>query len=366
MYSLPLQRKHLSTAAQDSSSEPLFLEAPSYPTGISPRWVAVADINSDGKDDLVVANFCADPATCAQMGSSSISVLLGNGDGTFGNHVDYLTAVGSTSLVIADLNNDGKKDVAVTNICSDSSCIASSVSILVGRGDGTFVPHVDYATGPGALSIAVGDVNGDGHLDLVTADEFEAVSVLLGNGDGTFQGHVDYPTSICNPAAACTAPEAVVIADFNGDHKPDLATANYYGFNFSVFLGNGDGTFQPHSDQGELSNPSAIAAADLNGDGNLDIVTDDINNNIADAIAIFFGNGDGTFQPKVGYRTGGIGTDAKPAIAIADFNASGERTIAINNVLGNSITVFSGPGNGTFPSQHGWGTGGVPYALAVG
>src|SRR5438046_10584601 len=111
-------------------------------------------------DTRADSNYIPVPATRSQMDLSSISVLLSIGDGTFGNHVDYLTAVGSTSLVIADLNNDGKKDVAVTNICSDSSCIASSVSILVGRGDGTFVPHVDYATGPGALSISRGAVRG--------------------------------------------------------------------------------------------------------------------------------------------------------------------------------------------------------------
>jgi len=131
-------------------------------------------------------------------------------------------------------------------------------------------------------------------------------------------------------------------------------------------LGNGDGTFQPHSDQGQLSNPSAIAAADLNGDGNIDIVIDDINNNIADAIAILFGNGDGTFQPKVGYRTGGIGTGAKPGIAIADFNGDGKSDFAINNVIGNSVSVFAGAGDGTFPYNEAWGTGSGPFYMAVG
>src|SRR5882672_5210322 len=360
MYGKQGQRKQLH-AATDSASAPLFLEAPQYSTGLIPYSVAVADFNADGKDDVVVANFCADSVSCAQMGPSSVSVLLGNGDGTFRAHVDYLTGVGSTSLAIGDFNNDGKKDVAVANICSDSSCVASSVSILLGNGDGTFQPHVDYATGPGALAIAVGDLSGDGKPDLVTADYFDAVSVLLGKGDGSFRPNVDY--SVLHGSA----PEAVVIADFNGDHKPDLATANYYGGNISVFLGNGDGNFQPDSDQPRLfTNPSAIAAEDLNGDGNVDIVVDDINNNIADAIAILFGNGDGTFQQKVGYRTGGIGANAKPAIAIADFDGDHKWDIAINNVIGNSVSVFAGAGDGTFPFNEAWGTGSGPFYMAVG
>jgi len=349
-----------------TASAPLFLEAPTYSTGLIPYSVVVADFNNDGKDDVVVADLCADSVSCAPTGPSSVSMLLGNGDGTFRSHVDYLTAVGSTSLAVGDFNNDGKKDVAVANICSDASCVASSVSILLGNGDGTFQPHVDYATGAGALAIAVGDLNGDGKPDVVTADYFEAASVLLGNGDGTFQAHVDYPTSACNPIDACTAPEAIAIADFNGDHKPDLATANYYGGNVSILLGNGDGTLQPHLDQAQLSNPSAIAAADLNGDGKIDIVVDDINNNIADAIAILFGNGDGTFQQKVGYRTGGIGTKAKPAIAIADFTGNGKWDIAINNVIGNSVSEFAGAGDGTFPYNEAWGTGSGPFYIAVG
>jgi hypothetical protein len=167
-----------------SASASLFLEAPTYSTGLIPYSVAVVDFNADGKDDVVVADLCADSVSCAPTGQSSVSMLLGNGDGTFRPHVDYLTAVGSTSLAVGDFNNDGKKDVAVANLCSDASCVASSVSILLGNGDGTFQPHVDYATGAGALAITVGDLNGDGKPDLVTADYFEAASVLLGNGDG--------------------------------------------------------------------------------------------------------------------------------------------------------------------------------------
>jgi hypothetical protein len=128
----------------------LFLEAPQYSIGLLPGAVVAADFNGDGKDDLAVANFCADNRSCGNTDEpSSISILLGNGDGTFKDHVDYLTATGSVSLVVGDFNDDGKADVAATNICSTPAYFGSSVSILLGRGDGTFRPHLDYATGPG-------------------------------------------------------------------------------------------------------------------------------------------------------------------------------------------------------------------------
>src|SRR5882724_720798 len=356
-----------SDIGKEAPSAPLFLEAPQYSTGLIPYSVAVADLNGDGKDDLVVVDFCADSGSCADMGPSSVSVLLGNGDGTFRAHVDYLTAVGSTSVSMGDFNHDGKPDLATANICSNSLCVASSVSILLGNGDGTFRAHVDYATGLGAVGIAVGDLNGDGQLDVVTADFFDAVSVLLGNGDGTFGPNSDNLLS-CLPGSDLCAPEAVAIADFNGDHKLDLATANYFGGNIGVFLGNGDGTFKLDLGQpGLLSNPSAIAAEDLNGDGNIDLVVNDQNNNIADAIAVLPGKGDGTFPEKLGYRTGVIGMGDKPcSIAIADFNNDQKWDIANCNHGGNSVTVVLGNGDETFSYTRAWGTGGGPKAVAAG
>src|SRR5215471_19053646 len=193
MYSKQSQRKQLNNA-KASTSAPLFLEAPQYSIGVSPDAVAVADFNGDGKDDLAIANFCADQVSCGNTDEpSSVSILLGNGDGTFKTPVDYTIAMGSVSLVIGDFNNDGKPDVAATNICSNPTCTASSVSILLGRGDGTLRNRIDYSTGPAAVGVAVADLDGDGNLDLVTADALDAVSVLLGNGDGSFKLNVDYP-----------------------------------------------------------------------------------------------------------------------------------------------------------------------------
>jgi hypothetical protein len=174
--------------------------------------VAVGDFNGDGKLDLALANTCGSDPDCSSNGT--VSILLGKGDGTFQTHVDYPTGFKPQSVAVGDFNGDGKLDLAVTNR-SDST-----VSILLGRGDGTFQTHVDYATGTGAVSVTAGDFNGDGRPDLAVAAGFgnKTVSILLGNGDGTFQAHLDYPSG--------NGPLWVTTGDFNGDGALDLATAN--------------------------------------------------------------------------------------------------------------------------------------------
>ncbi|HET6178641.1 MAG TPA: FG-GAP-like repeat-containing protein [Candidatus Sulfotelmatobacter sp.] len=344
-------------------TSPLFFEAPQVPAGTVVKAVVSGDFNHDGKTDLAIADYCLDGSSqdaCLQSGST-VNVLLGNGDGTFQPLARYATATGSIALVIGDFDNDGNLDIAVTNICSNPSCVASSISILLGKGDGTFKHHVDYATGLAPFGIAVGDLNGDGKQDLVTADFFNAVSVVLGNGDGTFQPNNDLAMS-CD-ADACGS-RAIVIGDFNGDHKADLVTANYYGFNLSLFLGNGDGTFETQSDFARLGNPSTLATGDLNGDGKLDIVTNNINGNLPDSLVVLLGNGDGTFQLQVAYFTGV--DDGPTQLVIDDFGSGMKADLAAVNVLGNSVSVFGGAGDGTYPTHQTWGAGGASDGLAAG
>jgi hypothetical protein len=185
-----------------------FQAAVNYGAGLSLFSVAVGDFNGDGKLDLAVAS----------GGSDYVSVLLGNGDGTFKTAVQYVAGLEPISVAVADFNGDGKLDLAVANYESNN------VSILLGKGDGTFQAAVDYGIGtenypatPG--SVAVGDFNGDGKLDLVVggveSDNVSVVSVLLGNGDGTFQAAVNY--------GAGAGQTSVAVGDFNGDGRLDLA-----------------------------------------------------------------------------------------------------------------------------------------------
>jgi hypothetical protein len=170
---------------------------------------------------------------------------------------------GSGDLAIADLNGDGKPDLAAPND-------ANTVSVLLNRGDGRYAPRRHYATGHGPESLVIADLNGDGKPDLATANAYaSAVSVLLNRGDGRFEPRSDYATG--------ADPGSIAIADLNGDGKPDLATANFHADTVSVLLNRGDGSFTPPSDYATGAGLGSLALADLNGDGRQDVLTSDGN-----------------------------------------------------------------------------------------
>jgi len=225
-----------------------------YGTGGGPNSVAIGDLNGDGRPDLATAN----PA------ANTVSVLLNRGDGSFRATVEYGTGGGPNSVAIGDLNGDGRPDLATAN------SEANTVSVLMNTGDGSLRAKVDYGTGPGPESVAVGDLNGDSKLDLVSANcglrspdylcrKSNTVSVLLNRGDGSFQTKVDFTTG--------RNPDSVAIGDLNGDGKPDLVTANVYAFTVSVLANRGDGSFQAKRDYEAGDGPVSVAIGDLNGDG---------------------------------------------------------------------------------------------------
>jgi hypothetical protein len=225
----------------------------SYAAGGAPTGIVVADFNGDGIADLAITNFVE------VAGAGTISVLLGNGDGTFQNLVSYGVGAFPAGIAVADFNGDGITDLAVTN---SGGGTGNTVGVLLGNGDGTFQQQQTYTTGTNPYGIAVGDFNGDGIVDLaVTNSNADTVGVLLGKGDGTFQPQQTYPTG--------ATPVGVAIADFNGDGTADLAVTNNNANSSTVgvLLGNGDGTFQPQQIYTVGSSPVGIAAADFNGDG---------------------------------------------------------------------------------------------------
>jgi hypothetical protein len=322
-----------------------FSAAVNYPTGISgsPATLAVGDFNGDGKADVAIGN----------RYSSSVSVFLGNGDGTFRAAVNYNS--GNTSaddVSTADVNGDGKLDLLVAGPFGSSEG-NGLVTVLLGNGDGTFRTASNTGIIVNTFStVAVADFNGDGKADVVvTNGNNSTVAVALGNGDGTFQAAATYGTG--------GAPEQVVVGDFNGDGIPDLATANV-GNNVSVLLGNGNGTFQPAVNYSVGGSPFSIAVADFNHDGKADLVT--ANYFSGNSVSVLLGNGNGTFQPAVNYPTG----NQPAAAAVGDFNGDGNLDIAAVNYTDSTVSILLGKGDGTFQTASTYPTGGSPSFVGVG
>jgi len=320
-----------------------------FTVGNTPQSVAVADFNGDGILDLAVANDA----------DNTVSILLGspNGDGTFAAACGTpstppcpATGLGPVVVIAADFNNDGKQDLAVVNSA------ASTVSILLGNGDGTFQAKIDSATGTAPTSVAAGDFNGDGFVDLAVADNgASTVSILLGNGDGTFKPKNDISTG------TGSGPSAVAVADMNGDGLLDVVVADKTNGKMSVLLGNGDGTFKTHVDYAADKAPSSLVVADFNGDGKPDVVVVDSGTS---KISYFQGNGDGTFQTAASTSLAS-GSGLAQVVAL-DLNEDGTLDLAVTGTTGNTISVLFGNGDGTFAAPTDFNTGTGPIGIAVG
>jgi hypothetical protein len=310
----------------------------SYAVGKSPMGMAYGDFNNDGKIDVATVN----------TSDNTVSVLVGNGDGTFQPQTIFRVGNAPGGIVAADLNGDGKLDLAVTN-ASDGT-----VSILLGNGDGTFAQQINDGVGKSPQGIAVADFNGDGKPDLAVTNQNDGtVSILLGNGDGTFKKQFTLPVG--------KSPLGITAGAFTGSGKPqDLVVVNSADNTLSVLLGKGDGTFSAQSviaDQIGTA-PVSIAAADFNRDGKLDV---DITSN--GTITVLLGNGDGTFQYSPTLVASVLFSPL--GMAVGDFNSDGILDLAVTNSNGSTALILTGNGDGTFQSQNSYVVGKSPGVIAA-
>lgn len=275
----------------------------------STNSVALGDINNDGILDLVTAGMSS--------GTPSATIFIGNGDGTFGASISYTTETGgsaSTSVKLADLNSDGNLD-----LITSGGATGGLMSVRLGDGNGTFGSKTQYSSfGTNPLSeVSIGDLNNDGILDLVSIDSGRSgyTTFFLGNGDGTFGAGVSYNTGLSDG-------RGVTLGDLNGDGILDLVASGANGGvgRTIVQLGNGNGTFGTITSYlAEGTNSYDATLADMNGDGILDIITSGVSG--ADGYtSIRLGNGDGTFGTSVSYLSD---TASSSAVTTADINGDG-------------------------------------------
>ncbi|WP_276356643.1 FG-GAP-like repeat-containing protein [Cohnella caldifontis] len=374
-----------------------FQESTLFGTGAQPKAVAAGDFNGDGNPDIAVAN----------AADGTVSILLGQGDGTFGAKVDYPVESKPNAIAVGQFNStDTYPDLAVANYGS------SSVSILLGKGDGTFQPatHFSTGTGTGPYAIAVGSFNRntDDHSDIaITSILNNNVILLFGDGAGNFQLGPSYGLG------TGTSPQSIAVGDFDGNGALDLVTANYASATLSLLPGNldganqadgtfgtaasialtynplsvavgefdgtagidiaagtlqsmtilhGDGTggfsFNPAQDNHPSSTLYALAAADFNQDGKTDVAGA---GNFTHTIAVWQ-QGGATLLPQAGYAT-----DFKPvSVVSADFDHDGFPDLAAANEGSNNVSILINDGHGKFLSPYAYSFIGTPASVATG
>lgn len=380
-----------------AAAAPPHLTAPflSFDVGVGPRYVALGDVNGDGRMDLATAD----------DDGYTVSLLLGLGDGSFASRAGVEFSGAPEPILIRDVNGDGFADLLV----GTSGWSTSRVSVRLGHGDGTFQPEAQYTTGRITRSIAAGDLNGDGNLDLAVACSNDGlgggdglVTVLLGAGDGSFSSRTDHVSGLitCSVAlgllnndswldivatnhnsgtvsvwlgggggsfpmkvnyAAGSGPRSVGLGDFNGDGRPDLAVVCDGPDQVEVMLNNGDGTFASPANFETAGDPYFVTVNDLDADGDLDLAVattalDD------DGVSVLLGDGYGGFGTRAEFLTG-----SQPwSLASADLNGDGKIDLVTGNHAASTASVLLGNGDGTFGCPRFCSTGDGPMSLATG
>jgi hypothetical protein len=326
--------------------EVAFAEAVAYESGQKSYALFSGDLDGDGDVDLAAAN----------EQESTIAVFLNDGAGGFARLDRIDTGQYPTGGAIVDMNRDGIPDVVTADYHGDS------VSVLLGIGGGFLAEKESYPTVSGSetSNLAVGDLNGDTNTDVIATNPLSSsISVFLGRGDGTLDESIDLPVGI----VGASAPYSVAIGDFNGDGAADVAIADVRSGTIIVRRGNGDGTFQaevPYLEGGVP--PYILITHDLDLDGNLDLVCA---NRGSDDVSVLLGRGDGAFRKVIVSSTG---PDTGPySVAVADFNQDGVPDVVTANFETSTGSVLLGVGNGSFDAPIDAGaTGLTSYGVAVG
>lgn len=316
-----------------------------YGAGKYSLSIAVGDLNGDGFVDIVAGNV----GSYGGGYERSVSVLFGRGDGTFAAQTKFETGGRPRSVAIADFTGDGLVDLLTVN--TDDTVLGNSLSLLTGAGDRTFLAKLDRQLSFSPEDVAVGDLNGDGKQDLVIG-QGQAVTVILGLGGGTFSSGVDYAM----PPAGYTK---VALADMNRDGHLDVVASGESPGSLSLLLGRGDGTLEVKADYAAMPRPRGLTVADVNADAIPDVVTGSWQDGY---VSVRLGRGDGTLGERAEYWAGG----SVSSVAVADFDGDGWPDIAADNASDRYIAVLSGVGGGRFaaPGQF-WPTSANPTAVAA-
>jgi hypothetical protein len=313
--------------------------------GVGPEGIVAGDFNADGKVDLAVANSGVLSGTNQGTNGNTVAILLGLGTGRFQPASFIPVASTPLRLVVADFNRDTRQDLAVT------SNGAEVVSVLLGNGTGTFQTPRTFSV-PNATNIGVADFNTDGNLDLAVVDgEFSTVALLLGSGAGSFNPAKRIPSG--------TFPIDVITGDFNHDGKADYITANDFANTVSVVLGRGNGTFVDIGSAvptNGTTHSNQIIAANLNSDGITDLaqvntgITPPSGTSFGTSVSVLLGTAAGGFQAP---RVLAIGKNGPTALAAADLNHDGALDLAVTTFGDSaqnpaSLAILLGKGDGTF------------------
>ena len=325
-----------------------FVTSGTYTVGGGPFWVRAADVNGDGKLDLISAN---------QL-DNTLTVLTNSGNGNFSTSTTCNVGNGDRSLCVADVNGDGKLDLISANQYDNTLTVLTNTMTFPSPAQ-SFVISSTNAVGSNPQYVIAADVNGDGHLDLVTMNVNDAsISVLTNNGSSGFVTSGTYVVSLHAPTSVCAA-------DVNGDGKVDLITADYDDFSgesLTVLTNNGSGGFAVASSPDVGNAPIFVCAADVNGDGYMDLISA----NAAAGLSVVTGNGSGGFAFSSNPRLAPSGRTAGVCVMAADVNGDGNvDLIGVNNHNTDTLVVLTNNGSGGFITSGTYTVGNTPVSTCA-